>query len=865
MSTLLQTKAEIDAHFEELLQRVVAYRPDADFALVRRAYAFAYKVHDGQLRQSGEPYITHPLAAAHILADIEADEDALAACLLHDAIEDCAQDEEREIKRLQRELDELPPSRRKQSETIAAEIQNLQHMVERLKEDVQAQLLEDFGKTINSLVEGVTRLSEVRFFELQGLRPRRADQKGNAERVEEIRKRLQAENLRRMVVAAARDVRVLMIKLADRLHNMQTLFAKRRAKQIKIARETEVIYAKLADRLGIWRIKWEMEDLAFRYLEPEEFFEIERRVSKTRDERIVEIDAVVKRIREALANENVPGDVYGRPKHLCSIYNKMRRQGINFDDIYDLEAIRVVTDTVWHCYKVLYIVHSLWPHQPEHFADYISSPKANGYRSIHTKVIVPGHGPMEVQIRTDDMHRQAEYGVAAHWRYKEDGVVDETFANKLTILRRLFEMAKESPPMPVPDSDDGRNDAEVDEFMQEVEGSLWEEEVFVFTPKGEVIDLPKGATVVDFSYRIHTEVGHTTVGARVNKRMVPLDYQLHNGDQVDIIRQRNTGPSRDWLKFVRTPTARNRIRQYFRRQERGTLIEQGQRLLEEEAARIHVDLEDLYRRDRELPATHRRRAPDQPVEDVLTRIARRRNYHCTEDLLTAVGDGVTAAEGVVRQMQLDIDEAWEAAGLTDTLPEPLPPDAVPEEPRQEAAASYQGLSTLMMRRSKCCLPIPGDPICGYITRGTGIAIHREDCSNVRYLREKEPDRIVRLDWSQTEHLLYDVPLEIRAQDRIGLLRDLTQLMSDLGVNILRINTVSPRLYKAGTDHMATMRLNLELVDRTQLEQLLNRLPSLGVLKVSLRGQVYHDVEKDTRRRAPRSAPSRRRKRGRSGD
>lgn len=851
-ATVLRTKQDLDGSFEALLARVAEYRPEANLDLLRHAYAFAYDVHDGQLRQSGEPYIAHPVQACHILADIEADEWALAACLLHDTVEDCAQDEEREIKRLRRELEELDSPRSKKAHEINAQIQALEHVVERLKEEVGQQLLEEFGHTIAELVDGVTRLSEVRFYELAGARP---DPDAEGDRAEQVRRRLQAENLRRMVVAAAKDVRVLIIKLADRLHNMQTLYAKRRPKQIKIARETEVIYAKLADRLGIWRIKWEMEDLAFRYLNPEAYFEVERRVHKTRDERMAEIDAASQRIREALAAEDVTAEVYGRPKHLYSIYNKMRRQGIDFDEIYDLEAIRIITDTVWHCYKCLYIVHGMWQHQPEHFADHISNPKSNGYRSIHTKVIIPGHGPMEIQIRTAEMHRQAESGVAAHWRYKDDGVIDETFAHKLTMLRRLFEMARDTEPVAPPGEGDD-DDSFDDDFLHEVEASLWDQEVFVFTPKGEVIDLPKGATVVDFAYRIHSEVGHTCIGARVNRRMVPLDYQLRSGDQVEILRQKNTGPSRDWLKFVQTTAARNRIRQYFRRKERDSLIDRGQQRLEEEATRQRVDLNGLHRRDRELPSAYRRRGPDQPVEDLITRVARRRNYNTDDDLLTAVGDGVVSPEGVVRQMVADVDEASAKAGLTPTPALPLEDDVLPE-PRSEAAVTLQGAENLMFRRSKCCLPIPGDAICGYITRGTGIAIHRADCANVRHLKEKEPDRIVELNWDQTEHMLYDVPIEIRANDRIGLLRDLTQLMSDVGVNILKINTISPRLHRAGVDHLATIRLSLELIDRNQLEQLLRRLPAIGVVKVTIRGQVFHDSEKGTRGRAARRSSSRR--------
>ncbi|MCC7494248.1 MAG: bifunctional (p)ppGpp synthetase/guanosine-3',5'-bis(diphosphate) 3'-pyrophosphohydrolase [Fimbriimonadaceae bacterium] len=842
----MHTKHEIDAVLQELLDRLHGYRAEADTNLVRRAYEFAYGVHDGQLRQSGEPYIVHPLQAAHILADIESDEHALAACLLHDTVEDCAQDEEREIKRLQREMGEAEEGAsaadRRRAAELSKRIQSLEHVVERVKEEVGQHLHEEFGQTISDLVDGVTRLSEVRFYELQGTR-RPGEAEGRADKNEELRRRLQAENLRRMVVAAAKDPRVLVIKLADRLHNMQTLYAKRRPKQLKIARETEVIYCKLADRLGIWRIKWEMEDLVFRYLDPDAYAEIERRVAKSRDERMSEIESACRQIRDKLTAEQVQADVYGRPKHLYSIWSKMRRQGIVFDEIYDLEAIRIITDSPWSCYKALYVVHSLWPHQPEHFADYISNRKPNGYSSLHTKVIVPGHGPMEVQIRTADMHRQAEYGVAAHWRYKEDGVIDEGFANKLTALRRLFEAARASEPVGLPGAGDPQDDEQ--DWLEAVEGSLFEEDVFVFTPKGEIIDLPKGATVIDFAYRIHTAVGHTTIGARVNRRMVPLDYVLQNGEQVEVLRRANTGPSRDWLKVVRTTTARNRIRQYFRHKERESLAEEGQRLLEGEASRAKVDLNDLYRRDRELPATYRRRAREEPVEDLLTRIARRRNYQTDIDLLTAVGDRVIAAEGVVKQMVADLEEAETAAGRR-TVPPPAP-SGVPGPPSSAAAASVQGLRGLAMRRSQCCLPLPGDPIVGYVTRTTGITIHRADCGNLRHLQANEPDRVMPLDWDQTEHLLYDLPIELRADDRIGLLADLTKMLSDVGINILRINTISPKLNKAGTDHRATMKLSLELNDRSQLEQLMRRLPALGVVKVSVRGQVYYDVEKSARK------------------
>ena len=857
----LPNKEAIEAAVDELCERLLSYRSDADVDLVRRSYEFAATVHEGQQRQSGEPYIAHPVAASHILADIEADELAIAACLLHDCVEDCAQDEERQIKALRRRIEELRiEGHRREADELMLEVTARESVVEKLKDEVGSELETEFGPVIAGLVDGVTRLSEVRFYEISGQNPLAAQLTDSEDQKDEIRRRLQGENLRRMVVAAAKDVRVLIIKLADRLHNMQTLYAKRRSKQIKIARESEVIYAKLADRLGIWRIKWEMEDLAFRYLHPEEFFEIERRVSRTREERMADIQVVVEPIRAALEREHVPAEVYGRPKHLYSVWNKMQRQGIDFEEIYDLEAIRIIAEEVWHCYQVLYIVHNMWPHQPEHFADYISNPKPNGYQSIHTKVIVTGHGPMEVQIRTREMHRSAEYGVAAHWRYKDGTIIDETFAARLTNMRRIFEMARETPAGAPPN---GTIEPAFDEdFEEEITANLWDDDIFVFTPKGEVIDLPLNATVVDFAYRIHTEVGHTCVGARVNRRMVPLAYHLKNGDQVEIIRQRNTGPSRDWLNFVATSTARNRIRAYFRRKERESLIELGQQQIEEEAARLGVDLSEIYRRDRELPPMHRRRGPAHPAEEILTRIARRRGYNSDDDLLTAVGDGVAAAEGVVQQLVADITEACDAAGVpfgAEPVETGLPTTVV----QDEAAVSLQGMGNLMFRRSMCCMPIPGDDISGYVTRGKGIAIHRSDCPNLRHLREKEPERVLTLDWDKTQHMLYDVPVELRATDRIGLLRDVTGLVTELGINILGVNTTSPRLHSSATDHIAVLQLSLELVDRHQLEQLTRRLPELGVMKVSVRGQVFHDTEKGSRRKPKPAAGKANKPRGRS--
>lgn len=850
----LSTRAEIEQSFERLLERVASYRPTANCDLLRRAFSFAAEVHDGQQRQSGEPYIAHPLQACHILADIEADEWSLAACLLHDTVEDCAQDEEREVKRLRRELEELESPKSKRAAELRAQIEALEHVVERLKDEVGQQLAEEFGTTVAALVDGVTRLSEVRFFELAGHR-RGA---GESAQSEQVRRRLQAENFRRMVVAAARDVRVLVIKLADRLHNMQTLYAKRREKQIKIARESEVIYAKLAGRIGIWRIKWEMEDLALRYLNPEGYFEVESMVHKTREERMAEIETVSARIRAELEAADVPAQVHGRPKHLYSIYHKMQSQGIDFESIHDLQAIRIITDTVWHCYKCLSIVHGIWPHKPEQLADYISNPKRNGYQSIHTKVVT-AHGAMEIQIRTHDMHRKAEYGVAAHWRYKDDGVIAEPLAKQMDTLRLLFEMAREAPPASPTDE---AGVSEQDDFLTVMESELWEEEgVFAFSPQGELIDLPKGATVVDFAYRIHTEVGHSCIGARVDGRMVPLNYRIQNGQVVEILRQKNSGPSRDWMQFVTTAGARNRIRQYFRRKEHDNLLDRGQRRLDEAAVRMHVNLQELYQRDRNLPAHYRRRRSDQPTEDVLTRIARRRSFNTAEDLLIAIGDGLAPAEGIIRQMVLDVDDSENKGGLHPAVDGTAASPALPV-PRSDAAVSLNGMQDLMFRRSKCCLPIPGDEICGYTTRGSGIAIHRQDCANIRYLREKEPDRIVDLSWEQTGQHIYDVKVELWANDRKRLLGDLGNLIAEFDLNITGIQTKSPKSYHAGIDHLAIMELSLEIQHRSQLERLFRRLPGLGVIKIMVGREVYHDAEKGTRGRTSRVRTRPRAKSGR---
>jgi GTP pyrophosphokinase len=568
-----------------------------------------------------------------------------------------------------------------------------------------------FGPEVSTLVDGVTKLSR-----LTGLS------------VEDR----QAENLRKMFLAMAKDVRVIFIKLADRLHNMRTLSYLPPDRQKMISKETLDIFAPLAHRLGMWRIKWELEDLSFKYLEPEKYREISKLVAKTRKEREEYIQEAISIIRASLDSHGIKADIQGRPKHLYSIYMKMKRDNLTFDQIYDLLGIRVIVESTKDCYTVLGIVHSLWRPIPGRFRDYIAVPKSNMYQSLHTTVIGPRGEPLEIQIRTYEMHRIAEYGIAAHWKYKE-GKTDQDFDMKLSWLRQLLEWQK--------DLQDAK------EFVEQVKVDLFEDEVFVFTPKGDVVSLPKGATPVDFAYRIHTEIGNRCVGAKVNGRIVPLDYKLNSGEIVEILTSKSATPSLDWLSFVATSSARNRIRQYFKRLKREENIARGKEIIEKELRRIQGDLLD---RMKELDWAPLLEAFD--LED-------------PEELFLAVGNGEIAPSQIQQVLQKSTKEE-KILGLPK---------------REESVGIYvDGADNLLVRLARCCSPLPGDEIIGYISQGRGITVHRKECTNVKNLPK---EKLIAVHWNADSVHKFNARIDVYARDRVGLLKDILTEVSNLGSNV----------------------------------------------------------------------------------
>ncbi|MGC8971289.1 MAG: RelA/SpoT family protein [bacterium] len=568
-----------------------------------------------------------------------------------------------------------------------------------------------FGEEIATLVDGVTKLGR-----LTGL-------------TGEDR---QAENLRKMFLAMAKDVRVIFIKLADRLHNMRTLSYLPPDRQRIISKETLDIFAPLAHRLGIWRIKWELEDLSFKYLEPEKYREISKMVAKTRKEREEYIQEAISIIRSTLDSLGIKADIHGRPKHLYSIYTKMQRDNLTFDQIYDLFGIRVIVDSTKDCYTVLGVVHSLWKPIPGRFKDYIAVPKSNMYQSLHTTVIGPRGEPLEIQIRTYEMHRVAEYGIAAHWKYKE-GKTDQNFDIKLSWLRQLLEWQK--------DMQDAK------EFVEQVKVDLFEDEVFVFTPKGDVVSLPKGATPVDFAYRIHTEIGNRCVGAKVNGRIVPLDYKLNSGEIVEILTSKSAAPSLDWLSFVATTSAKNRIKQYFKKLQREDNIIRGREILEKELKRIQGDLPDKMRELDWAPLLEAFKLED------------------PEELFLAVGNGEIAPSQIQQALQKNAKEEKILS----------PPK------RDEGLGVYvDGADNLLIRLARCCSPLPGDEIIGYISQGRGITVHRKGCTNLKNLPK---EKLIEVHWRADNIHKFNARIDVYARDRVGLLKDILTEISNLGSNV----------------------------------------------------------------------------------
>ena len=625
----------------------------------------------------------------------------------------------------------------------------------------------EFGDEIARLVEGVTKLSQF-------------SGKSSDEH--------QAENIRKMFLAMADDLRVVVIKLADRLHNMRTLGALPPEKQARISRQTMEIYAPLAHRLGIWQIKWELEDLSFKYIEPEHYRELAELLASRRTVRERFIDRTMKVLSEELEKAGIKAEMSGRPKHLWSIAQKMRRKNVSVAQVYDLLAIRVIVADVPACYAVLGVVHTLWPPIPGQFDDYIAVPKNNMYQSLHTAVMGPDGQPVEIQVRTHDMHALAEYGIAAHWRYKEGGKGDPNYESKLAWVRQLMEWQHDV--------------ADATEFVESLKVDVFQDQVFVFTPKGEVKDLPSGATPIDFAYRIHTDIGHRTIGAKVNGRIVPLDHKLQSGDIVEIITSKAArGPSRDWITMVRTPGAREKIRQWFKRQQREENVAHGRELLDRELKRIaQRELSDISEADL------------QHATEVL-------NMHDVDTLFASLGYGALTAAQVVTRLGIVDDQQL---AIPDVAP-PQPP------PTARGGVRVKGVGDLLIRFGVCCNPVPGDPITGYITRGRGITVHRADCTNVR--GSAEPERIVEVEWEGDTARTYPVAIRIDGWDRVGFIRDVAAVISENGVHMVSLSSnVNP-------DKTATVNATLQVNSVEQLSRVLAKLESVrDVFTVSRDGR-----------------------------
>lgn len=705
---------------ELLLALVKVYSPQMDTARLVRAYEVAAAAHAGQLRATGEPYVTHAVATAKILADLYMDEPSLVAALLHDVPEDTAV-------------------------TL---------------EELRAQ----FGDEVACLVDGVTKLSQLRYGKEQ----------------------VEAESLRKMFLAMAEDIRVVLIKLADRLHNMRTLGALKPEKQIKIARETLEIFAPLANRLGIYNIRRELEDLALKYLEPAKYHEIEHLLAEDRDDRHSYIGQAITLLRERLTQEGIQAEITGRPKHIYSIYKKMLTKQRDFEHIYDIRAIRVLVESVKDCYVVLGIVHSMWTPIPGEFDDYIAKPKDNGYRSLHTAVIGPGGKALEVQIRTREMHQIAEYGVAAHWRYKEPGGKrDPKLEEKINWLRQLQEWRAEL--------------TSAREFVDALKTDVFKDQVYVFTPKGQIIELAAGATPIDFAYYIHTEVGHRCRGAKVNGKIVSLDYQLKTGDRVEILTAKKGGPSRDWLNptlgLVHTARAREKIRQYFKKQEREVARAEGRALLDKELHRLGF------------------------AQKNLDEIARLFNYKTVEELCEAIGHEDISIQSVSVKL-LEAEQAKNAsaaqAGALEVRKDKARATGLPD-----VGLDVGDVGNLLMRVARCCNPVPGDDIVGYISRGRGIAIHRRDCKNVLE-RDETEGRWINLSWKgMQQEQVYPVHIQVRAFDRAGLMHEISGVVAEEGVNMSSVSSTSLR------NNTAVIRATLEIANANQLTRILSKIERLA--------------------------------------
>lgn len=740
----MKSDTKVAVNIDELLEQVREYNPNCDEERIRQAYDMAAELHKDQRRDSGEPYIIHPLAVASILASLHVDDTTIMAGLLHDVVED----------------------------------------TDMTLEDIRG----IYGDDMVVLLDGVTKLSKLEF-------------RSKQER--------QVENLRKMFLAMSKDIRIIIIKLADRLHNMRTLSTHRsELRKKEIALETQEIFAPLAHRLGIYKIKWELEDICLRYLEPEAYADLVEQITMRRDEREKFLQDVCDAIHEHLEAAGIKAEISGRPKNFYSIYRKMMRQKKSLNEIYDIHAVRVLVDNLNDCYGALGVVHTMWKPMPGRFKDYIAMPKANMYQSLHTTVIGPAGRPVEVQIRTYEMHQVAEYGIAAHWKYKEgkNGLDTSTAAretdNRLAWMRQMLDWQKEV--------------GDAKEFVENVKGDLLgEQSVFVFTPAGDVFELPYGSTPIDFAYRVHTQVGHQCVGAKVDGRIVQLDTMLQNGNIVEVLTTRGTGPSRDWLKIAKTNQAKNKIRQWFRKEGRDEFaVQKGRSILEKEAIKNSMNVAAMFKTER------------------LNEIVKKTNFVSVEDMYVALSEGAITAMGIISRIKEDNNLRKQLLPEPEVSPTAAVGTAMKVRPFSGSNATHdkgvwvKGEADLMVRIANCCQPLPGDNIVGYITRGRGVSIHKADCPNVGYYREHEPERIVDVQWDSESDSVFQAEIEVIAVDR-----------DSLGVNIMgaisetktRINAVT---FDVGPDNICHGSVKIEISNLNQLEYIMNKLRKIrGVEEV----------------------------------
>jgi len=709
----------------DILDMVSAYNPEADLDLIKKAYVFSAKVHQGQTRRSGEPYLVHPMEVAGILVRMKLDVPSICTALLHDTVED----------------------------TVATleEIEGL------------------FGTEIKNLVDGVTKLSKIQFTTLE-------------ER--------QAENFRKMLMAMAKDIRVILVKLADRVHNMRTLEHLPEMKQVGIAQETLDIYAPIANRLGIQEMKTELEDMALKYLKPDIFLMIDEQVRERTQQREKYITEIRSLVLGKMHEHNIECEIYGRLKHYYSIWRKMEDQHIPFDQVHDIVAFRIVTENLQECYEVLGVIHALWRPVPGRFKDYIAMPKANGYQSLHTTVIGIGGERVEFQIRTREMHEFAEHGIAAHWKYKEGRLIGDKDELKFKWIRKLLEWQSEL--------------SDPAEFLDTVKLDLFADDVYVFTPKGELLEFPRGSTPLDFAYGIHTDVGHSTIGAKVNGKIVPLRYQLHSGDTVEILRGKQKRPHKDWLNFAKTSRAKAKIRQFLRQEEQGKSSEIGRELLEKECRKHGLSLNQVLK------------------SKELSEMARHASYDSTESILAAVGYGKFSPQQIIalfvpHEKLHPEDKARKAE-------ESVIGRIVKRLKRPKGMVKVGGMSDMMVHFAKCCNPVPGDPIVGFVTRGRGVTIHVSDCDKII---GQDKERFIKVEWDMTNAASRIARIRVVCADRPGMLARMTEAISDQGANIAGASI------RVNDDRTATNSFDVEIKDLAQLRAVMKALERVkGIISVA---------------------------------